>query len=99
MISSIKKTKYQQIAEVLERREGFISDQDIYNIYDCEDGLWKAQEHIRIWKKLQADRKFFKDKRIIEKEKGHRCHLVRIEGQNDGSFYKVGKQFYNEVTI
>lgn len=95
-IQPIKKTKHQQVAELLEK-EGYISDSQTVKIWGNETGIYRVYEHIRIWKKLQADRNFFANKKIIEKKKGYRSHLVRIEGQEKGSYYKVGKEFFNEV--
>ena len=92
----IKKTKFQQIADCLEK-DGYLSDTQAVKIYGDESGIYKCLEHVRIWKKLQADRQFFADKKIIEKRKGHRCHLVRVEGQTEHEAYKVGKEFYNEI--
>lgn len=95
-LQNIIKTKYEQVSEILDR-DGYISDSQLFKIWGDESGIYKAQEHIRRWKKLQSDRGFFTDKTIIEKKKGHRCHLVRIENQKDDSWYKVGKDFYKEI--
>lgn len=51
------------------------------------------------FKSAFKDREFFKNEKIIEKKKGHRCHLVRCEGMKEDAYYKVGKQFYKEVTL
>lgn len=95
-IQNIKKTKYEQVAEILDK-QGYITDSETFKIYGNESDLYKVREHVRIWKKLQADKQFFADKKIVEKQKGHRCHLVRVEGQD--SYYKVGKQFYNSIDL
>jgi ribosomal protein S8 len=92
-----KKSKYQQVAEIMEKG-GYISDTQLTKIWGDESGISKASEHIRIWKKLKSDRDFFADKKILEKHKGHRSHLVRIEGQPEGQYYKVGRQFYESIT-
>lgn len=93
---NIKKTKFEQVSEILDK-DGYISDSQLVKIWGNESGIYKAFEHIRIHKKLQSDRQFFADKKIVEKVKGHRSHLVRVEGQPDGEYYKVGKEFYNEI--
>lgn len=97
-ILNIKKTKYEQVAEILVR-EDYISDAQAFKIWGSEEGMYKVLEQMRIWKKLQADRNFFADKKIVEKTKGHRSHLVRIDGQEKNQYYKVGKEFYKEVKI
>lgn len=97
-IENITKTKYQQIAEILDK-DGYISDSQLFKIWGDETGMYKSQEHIRRYKKLQADRNFFADKKIIEKKKGYRCHLVHIDGEPKNSYYKVGKQFYDSVLL
>jgi len=91
-----KKTKQQQVFEILDK-EGYISDTQTFKIFG--EALWKVSEHIRIWKKLRADQNFFADKEIVEKQKGYRCHLVRVKEQESGQFYKVGKEFFNTVSL
>lgn len=92
---NIKKSKYEQVAEILEQK-GHILDDEAFKIFG-ENKLYNVHEHVRIWRKLKDDRAFFEGKKIVEKTKGHRCHLIRIEGQEH--FYKVGKQFWNEVSV
>lgn len=94
----MKKTKYQQIAEILENN-GYISDTQTVKIYGDESGIYKVFEHIRKWKRLQKDRNFFADKKIIDKTKGRRCHLVRVGSLEENQYYKVGKEFWNEIVI
>ena len=72
-----------------------MSDSQSFKIFG--ENWYNASEYVRIWKRLRADQVFFADKKIIEKHKGHRCHMVRIEGQEDGSFYKVGKEFFASI--
>lgn len=91
------KTKREKIFELLDQC-GYISDSQAVKIYGNEDGIYKINEHIRIWKKLRSDENFFSDKKIIEKKKGYRSHLVRIQGQQEGQYYKVGKEFFNLIT-
>ena len=94
---NIKKTKYEQISEILNNNSGYLTDKEAVKIYGSESGIYKVLEHIRIWKKLQSDKRFFADKKIIEKQKGHKCHLVRVEGQD--LYYKVGKEFYKSINL
>ena len=93
-IQNYKKTKYEQVSEILDK-QGYILDDQTAKIFG-NDKIYAVSEHIRKWKKLQSDREFFKDKTIYEKQKGHRCHLVRI---SEECWYKVGKEFYNEVNL
>jgi len=101
-VVSTKKGKYEQVAEILDK-QGYILDDQTFKIFG-ETGLWKVHEHIRVWNKLHSDREFFKDKKIVEKKKGYRCHLVRIDSTpyvagGDNQFYKVGKEFFKEIEI
>ena len=91
-----KKTKREQVFEILNKQK-YIMDRETAKIFG--DKLWRVNEHIRIWKKLREDKQFFADKKIVEKRKGHRCHLVRVEGQEEGSYYKVGKEFFNTIHL
>lgn len=93
-----KKTKYEQVAEILER-EGYLSDTNAFKIWGSEEGTYKSLEHVRIWKKLQTDREFFKNKKILEKTKGYRSHLIRTDDIGEGQFYKAGKEFWNEIEL
>ena len=95
-VTNIKKGKREQVFELLDK-QGYILDQDLFKICPDENWLCNAQEHIRAWDKLKKDREFFKDKKIVEKKKGYRSHLVRLEGMKQDSYYKVGKEFYNEI--
>jgi hypothetical protein len=94
-ILNTKKTKYEQVAEILDK-QGYILDDQTAKIFG-NDKIYAVSEHIRIWKKLKSDREFFALVKIVEKKKGYRSHLVRLEGQNH--YYKVGKEFYNTVVI
>lgn len=96
-ILNTKLTKRQQVFEILDKK-GYILDDQTSKIFG-ENKLWCVSEHIRIWKKLQTDRNFFKDVKIVEKKKGYRCHLVRTKNMKDGQYYKVGKEFYNEIEL
>lgn len=97
-IKNYKKGKYEQVAEILEK-EGYLSDSNAFKIWGDESGIYKALEHIRIWRKFKQDQNYFADKKIIEKKKGHRCHLVRTSEMLDGQFYKVGKEFFNSISV
>ena len=92
-ILNYKKTKGQQVFEMLDKF-GYISDTQTAKIFG-ESQLYCVSEHMRIWKKLKSEQEFFADKKIIEKKKGYRSHLVRTEGQKENEYYKVGKEFYN----
>ena len=91
-------TKRQQIFDILDKH-GYISDTQTVKIFGDEGGIWKIGDYVRIWRKLQSDRDFFADKKIIEKSKGYRCHTVRVEGQEDNQWYKVGKEFYDSIVL
>lgn len=93
-VMNVKKGKQEQVFEILDK-QGYILDNQTAKIFGG-DKLYRVYEHIRIWEKLKQDREFFKDKKIYEKRKGHRCHLVRISSEH---WYKVGKEFFNEVKV
>lgn len=96
-INNYKKSKYQQVAEIL-NEQGYILDEQTAEIFG-NDKIYRVFEHERIWRKLQQDKEYFKDKEIIEKKKGYRCHLVRTIDMRKDSYIKVGKEFYNLVQI
>ena len=92
-IEYYKKTKQQQVFELMDK-QGYLLDPQTIKIFGLEK-MSNVSEHIRIWKKLKADKEFFAGKNIIEKRKGRRCHLVRL----DKVYYKVGKEFYNSILL
>lgn len=94
-LKSIKKSKYQQVSEVLDE-QGYITDQETVKIWGDETGVYKVSEHVRKWKALNSARKYFKNDKIVKKEKGHRCHIITLE---TGFSYKVPKEFWEEVLI
>lgn len=96
-VKNIKPTKQEQVFGILDK-QGYILDDDSAEIFG-NDKIYCVSEHIRIWKKLNEDRKFFSDKKIIEKRKGYRCHIVRVEGQTENQGYKVGKEFFKEIDV
>jgi len=91
------KNKKQKVFEIL-NTQGYILDKQSAKIFG-EAGLYKIYEYIRMWNRLNKDREYFKDKKIVEKKKSYRCHMVRIEGQEDNCFFKVGKDFFDEVIV
>lgn len=96
-ILNTKKTKYEQVAEILDK-QGYILDDQTAKIFG-NDRIYCVSEHVRKWKKLQSDRNIFSTKKIVEKKKGYRCHLVRTEDMAINSYFRVGKEFWNEVVI
>ena len=95
--NGFNKSKYEQIAEIL-NRQGYILDDQAAKIFG-NDCIYKVLEHERIWKKFNQDKEWFKDKKIIEKKKGYRCHLVRTIDMRKDSYIKVGKEFYNSIVL
>lgn len=96
-ITNYKQSKKEKVFEILDK-QGYILDDQKAKIFG-NSNIYKIYDYERIWKKLTSDRDYFKDLLIIEKKKGHRCHLVRTKDMNEGSYLKVGKEFYNEITI
>ena len=94
-IKRTNKTKQQQVFEILDK-QGYILDDQSAKIFG-EEKLYAVSEHIRIWRKLKSDQAFFADKKITEKKKGYRCHLVHVDNEPENSYYKVGKEFFNSV--
>ncbi len=94
-IKNYKKTKQQQVFEILDK-QGHILDDETAKIFG-NDKIYRVSEYIRIWVRLQADREYFKDKKIVEKSKGHRCHLIKLDGEQH--YYKVGKEYWNEIIL
>lgn len=64
-IEKIRKTKQQQVYEILDR-DGVICDADTAKIFGHER-LWCVSEHIRKWNALRRDESFFPTKRLLKK--------------------------------
>lgn len=90
------KTKKERIFKIL-KEQGWISDKQSAEILG--ENCYNVYEYKRMWVKLNSDREFFEGKKIIEKKKGYRCHMVRIAGMEEGEYYKVGKEFFNELSV
>ena len=92
---NVKKGKRELVFDIL-NKQGYILDKQTCEIFG-ESGLWKVGEHVRIWKKLKEDTSFFEGKKVLEKRKGYRCHLIRTDGMEEGKWYRVGKEYYNSI--
>jgi len=73
--------------------KGYILDQDYFRL--CKNGtefpnLQTMTEYQRQWHRLQGDLSFFTDKKYILEKHGK----TRIAKLEDGTCYKVGKDFY-----
>ena len=73
--------------------QGYITDQESYEIYGREPNFVTLEEYKRQWRRLQADREFFKDKIIVSAHKGNKRALVDTP---DGS-YIVGREYFDEI--
>lgn len=91
-------TKKQKCFELLDK-QNYILDQQAFEIFGGEEGMYLVYPYKNMWRKLQADKNFFKDKIIVEKRKSYRCHLVRVKGMEENAGYKVGKDFYDTVVV
>jgi ribosomal protein S8 len=85
------KTKREQVFEILDK-QGYILDQQTFKIFG--ENWTTVSEYTRQWKCLHRDLDFIGDRKIIEKHKENRKHLVRLEGMTAGSWYRVSKDFY-----
>ena len=73
--------------------KGYILDQEYFKL--CKDdtefpNLCTMSEYKRQWQRLQGDRSFFKGKKYKLEKHGK----TRIAKMEDGTCYKVGKDFY-----
>jgi hypothetical protein len=84
----------QKIFEVLDLT-GYLTDQEAARMYgkDKEINFCTVEEYKRQWRKLQADRNFFADKKIIKVEKHGKYRIAELE---NGDLYRIGKDFYEE---
>lgn len=96
MILNIKNSKKNQVFEILEK-QGYILDNQSAKIFG-EEGLYKVHDYVRMYRRLEKDKQFFAGKNIVEIRKGHRCHLARTDDMKEGTYYKVGKDFYCSET-
>jgi len=92
-----KKNIHEQVSEILDK-QGYILDDQSAKIFG-NDKIYRVHEHVRIWQRLQKDKEYFKGKTIVEKTKGHRCHLVRTNDMSENSYVKVGKGFWNSIDL
>ena len=87
-------TLKQKIFKALDETS-YLSDTMVAKIWGGEPNWTTAEEYKRQWRKLKADREFFKDIKILSLEKGRRCYLAEYE---KGKYYKIGKDYYEEIT-
>lgn len=92
----MKKDKRQQIFKILDE-QGYILDNQTVDIFGDESGCYKALKYVRMWRRLNHDTEFFQGKKIVEKYKACRKHLVRLQDQEH--WYQVGKEFYETITL
>lgn len=93
-VKNYKKTKREQVFEILDSTGGNITDTQTAKIFG-EEKLYCISEHKRIWKRLNSDRNFFSDKEIVNKHKAHRKHLVQVKDTD--YWYAVCKEYFNEI--
>lgn len=79
--------------EALEK-EDYLSDTMVAKIWGSEPNWTTAEEYKRQWRKLQNDRNFFEDKKIVSVSKHRRMHLAELD---NGETYKIGEDFYKEI--
>ena len=94
-IKQYKATKKQQVFDILDK-QGYILDDQSAKIFGVAK-MYNVGEYVRQWKRLQADRKFFKGKKIVEKKATRWKHLVRLDGQEN--YYYVGRNFFDEINL
>jgi len=75
-------------------KDGYVLDYELAKIYGKEPNFCTAEIYKRQWSKLNADKEYFADKKIIEKEHHKGKYLVRFEGLEENQFMKVGRDFY-----
>lgn len=83
------------VFRVMEEK-GYCCDQDVANYSKNEDyyGFYEADQHVRLWKKLQ----YFKDFNFTEIAKGNRVYLARTEEMEKDSWHKIPKELYIELS-
>lgn len=86
----------QKIFEKLEK-DGYCTDSDLAKIYGKEPNYYTAEQYKKAWLKLKFDRERFGDEEIIKKSHHNRGYYIQLKGMDKYAFYKVSKDFYNEV--
>ena len=90
------KSLKQYVYEKMEK-DGYVTDQEIFDFTKKETSLYTACEYKDQWRRLNRDRNFFADKKIIGKERmgnKRKRYAIQIEG---GEYYACGKEYFNEV--
>lgn len=88
----MKQTLKSKIFQALDEHD-YLTDTMVAKIWGKEPDWTTAEEYKRQWRRLKADREFFKDIKILSLEKTKRGHLAEYE---KGKYYKIGKDFYEE---
>lgn len=76
-------------------RDGYITDQDLYDIYGKEPNFVTAEEYKRQWRSLNNYRAYFDNKDIARIEKYKRYYKAQLRGEN--VWHKISKAYYQEI--
>jgi len=75
--------------------KGYMTDGDFAQFYKkSEPCFWTKQIYTMAWKRLQADREFCKDKKIIKLNYYRRRRTATTDGQH---WFTLGKDYFDEI--
>lgn len=94
IIDHHRKTKRQQIFDILDK-QGTITDRQAKKVLGAS--YYNSYDYEMMWRRLRADEKFFKGKKIIKKVHENRKFLIKIKGEN--YYFRVGRLFFEKIDI
>lgn len=74
--------------------KGYILDSEVAKFCKKEPNFSTVEEYKRQWRKLQNDKQFFSDKKIIKADKHGRRHYV----QTTVGMYQCGKDYFKKLS-
>lgn len=76
---------------------GYVTDDQAIKVYGDESACWKKVQVLDDYKRLLRDQKFFLNKKIIGKHKGHRQYIVVVDEEEEQKLYKCCKEFWQSI--
>jgi len=84
----------QKVFNLLDEK-GYMTDSDFAKFYKKDEPcFWTKQIYTMAWRRLQADREYFKDKKIIKLSYYRRHRQASLDGN---LWVRIGKDYFEEI--